>query len=67
VAGATTSDLVVVDGISEKGAEKLIESAVQYIHEETARLNSKKNTESEDTVLPGSDKAVSEMVADGEG
>lgn len=67
VAGATTADLVVVDGISEKGAEKLIESAVQYIHEETARLNSKKNTESEDTVLPGSDKAVSEMVADGEG
>lgn len=67
VAGATTADLVVVDGISEKGAEKLIESAVQYIHEETARLDSKKNTESEDTVLPGSDKAVSEMVADGEG
>jgi len=67
VAGATTADLVVVDGISEKGAEKLIESAVQYIHEETARLDSKKNTESEDTVLPDSDKAVSEMVADGEG
>lgn len=67
VAGARVADLVVVDGISEKGAEKLIESAVQYIHEETARLNSKKNTESEDTVLPGSDKAVSEMVADGEG
>lgn len=67
VAGAMVADLVVVDGISEKGAEKLIESAVQYIHEETARLNSKKNTESEDTVLPGSDKAVSEMVADGEG
>lgn len=67
VAGATTADLVVVDGISEKGAEKLIESAVQYIHEETARLDSKKNTESKDTVLPDSDKAVSEMVADGEG
>jgi N utilization substance protein A len=67
VAGATTADLVVVDGISEKGAEKLIESAVQYIHEETARLDSKKNTESEDTVLPDSDKAVSETVADGEG
>lgn len=67
VAGARVADLVVVDGISEKGAEKLIESAVQYIHEETARLNSKKNTESEDTVLPDSDKAVSEMVADGEG
>ncbi|MCG2776443.1 MAG: transcription termination factor NusA [Desulfobacterales bacterium] len=67
VAGARVADLVVVDGISEKGAEKLIESAIQYIHEETARLNSKKNTESEDTVLPGSDKAVSEMVADGEG
>ena len=67
VAGATTADLVAVDGISEKGAEKLIESAIQYIHEETARLDSKKNTESEDTILPGSDKAVSEMVADEEG
>jgi N utilization substance protein A len=66
VAGARVADMVVVDGISEKGAAKLIESAIQYIHEETARLDSKKNTESEDTVLPDSDKAVSEMVSDGE-
>ncbi len=67
VAGATVAELAVVDGISEKGAEKLIESAIQYIHEEAARLDSEKNTESEDTVLPDSDKAVSEMVSDGEG
>ena len=67
VAGATVADLAVVDGISEKGAAKLIESATQYIHEEAARLDSEKNTESEDTVLPDSDKAVSEMVSDGEG
>jgi N utilization substance protein A len=67
VAGATTADLVVVDGISEKGAEKLIESAIQHIHEKTARLDSEKNTESEDTALPDSDKSVSEMVSDGEG
>ena len=66
VAGAKTADLVVVDGISEKGAAKLIESAIQFIHEETARLDSEKNTESEDTGLPDSDKAVSEMVSDGE-
>lgn len=67
VAGATTADLVVVDGISEKGAEKLIESAIQHIHEKTARLDSEKNTESEDTALPDSDESVSEMVSDGEG
>jgi transcription termination factor NusA len=67
VAGATVADLVVVDGISEKGAAKLIDSAIQSIHEETARLDSEKNTESEDTVLPDSEKAVSEMVSDGEG
>ena len=67
VAGATVADLAVVGGISEKGAAKLIESATQYIHEEAARLDSEKNTESEDTVLPDSDKAVSEMVSDGEG
>ena len=66
VAGAKTADLVVVDGISEKGAAKLIESATQFVHEETARLDSEKNTESEDTVLPDGDKAVSEMVSDGE-
>jgi N utilization substance protein A len=67
VAGATVADLVVVDGISEKGAEKLIESAIQHIHEETARLDSEKNTESEDTALPDSDESVSEVVSDGEG
>ena len=67
VAGATVADLAVVDGISEKGAEKLIESAIQYIHEETARLDSEKNTEPEDTALPDSDKSVSKMVSDGEG
>ena len=67
VAGATTADLVVVDGISEKGAEKLIDSAIQHIHEKTARLDSEKNTESEDTALPDSDESVSEMVSDGEG
>ena len=67
VADATVADLVVVDGISEKGAEKLIESAIQNIHEEAARLDAEKNTESEDTVLPDSEKAVSEMVSDGEG
>ena len=67
VAGATTADLVVVDGISEKGAAKLIESAIQNIHEEAARLDAEKNTESEDTVLPDSEKAVNEMVSDGEG
>ena len=66
VAGAKTADLVVVDGISEKGPAKLIESATQFVHEETARLDSEKNTESEDTVLPDGDKAVSEMVSDGE-
>ena len=66
VAGAKTADLVVVDGISEKGAAKLIESATQFVHEETARLDSEKNTESEDTGLPDSDKAVSKMVSDGE-
>lgn len=67
VAGATVADLVVVDGISEKGAAKLIESAIQNIHEEAARLDAEKNTESEDTVLPDSEKAVNEMVSDGEG
>jgi len=67
VAGATIAELVVVDGISEKGAEKLIESAIQHIHEKTARLDSEKNTEPEDTALPDSDKSVSEMVSDGEG
>jgi N utilization substance protein A len=67
VAGATVADLAVADGISEKGAAKLIESAIQHIHEEKARLDSKKSAESEDTVLPDSDKAVSEVVPDGEG
>jgi N utilization substance protein A len=67
VAGATVADLAVADGISEKGAAKLIESAIQYIHEEKARLDSKKSAESEDTILPDSDKAVSEVVPDGEG
>ena len=67
VAGATVADLAVVDGISEKGAERLIESAIQHIHEEAARLELEKNAESEDEVLPDSDKAVSEMVSDGEG
>lgn len=67
VAGATVADLAVVDGISEKGAEKLIESAIQHIHEEAVRLESEKNAKSEDAVLPDSDKAVSEMVSDGEG
>jgi ERCC4-type nuclease len=66
VAGAKKADLVVVDGISEKGAAKLIESATQFVHDETARLDSEKNTESEDTSLPDSDKAVSKMVSDGE-
>ena len=67
VAGATVADLAVVDGISEKGAEKLIENAMQYIHEEAARLDSEKKTKSEDTGLPDSDKAVSEVESDGEG
>ena len=67
VAGATVADLIVVDGISEKGAAKLIESAIQHIHEETARLDSEKNTEPEDTALPDSDESVSEVVSDGEG
>ncbi len=67
VAGTTVAELTVVDGISEKGAEKLIESAIQHIHEETARLDSEKNTESEDTALPDSDESVSEVVSDGEG
>jgi N utilization substance protein A len=67
VAGATVADLAVADGISEKGAAKLIESAIQYIHEEKTRLDSKKSAESEDTILPDSDKAVSEVVPDGEG
>jgi hypothetical protein len=67
VAGATVADLAVVDGISEKGAEKLIENAMQYIHEEAARLDSETKTKSEDTGLPDSDKAVSEVESDGEG
>lgn len=66
VAGATVADLADVEGISEKGAAKLIESAVENIHEEAFRLNSEKTRESEDTVLPDSDKAVNEMVSDGE-
>ncbi len=67
VANATVADLAVVDGISEKGAEKLIESAIQHINEEAARLEAEKNAKPEDTALPESDKAVSEMVSDGEG
>jgi len=67
VAGATVTDLAAVDGISEKGAEKLIESAIQYTQEEAARLDSKTNEASEDTGLTDSDKAVGEVVTDGEG
>jgi N utilization substance protein A len=67
VAGATVTDLAAVDGISEKGAEKLIESAIQYAQEEAARLDSKTNEASEDTVLADSDKTVSEVETDGEG
>jgi len=67
VAGATVNDLATVEGISEKGAEKLIESAIQYTQEEAARLDSKTNEASEDTGLTDSDKAVGEVVTDGEG
>ena len=67
VAGATVTDLATVEGISEKGAEKLIESAIQYTQEEAARLDSKTNEASEDTGLTDSDKAVGEVVTDGEG
>jgi len=67
VAGATVTDLAVVDGISEKGAEKLIESAIQYTQEEAARLDSKTNEASEDTGLVDGDKTVSEVKTDGEG
>jgi N utilization substance protein A len=67
VADATVIDLAAVDGISEKGAEKLIESAIQYIQEEAARLDSKTNEASEDTGLADSDKTVSEVETDGEG
>ena len=66
VAGATVTDLAVVEGISEKGAEKLIESAIQYTQEEAARLDSKANEASEDTGLADSDKSVGEVVTDGE-
>jgi len=67
VADTTVAELAGVDGISEKGAEKLIESAIKNIDEEKARLDSEKNTEPEDTALPDSNKSVSEMVSDGEG
>lgn len=67
VAGATVTDLAAVDGISEKGAEKLIESAIQYTQEEAARLDSKTNEASEDTGLVDGDKTVSEVKTDGEG
>jgi N utilization substance protein A len=67
VAGATVTDLAAVDGISEKGAEKLIESAIQYAQEEAARLDSKTNEASEDKGLADSDKTVSEVETDGEG
>ena len=67
VAGATVTDLAVVEGISEKGAEKLIESAIQYTQEEAARLDFKANEASEDTGLADSDKSVGEVVTDGEG
>lgn len=66
LASARVEDLVIIDGVSENMASKLIEDAIQYINEETSRLDTEKDSESEDTARTDSNETKGPLASDEE-